>query len=217
VLLAAHYKAANANTHLFFPPVFLFLHLYTYYILHFSSTLCTQRALGPTQPPVHWVQGALSSGVKCGQGVMLTTHPLLVPGLGKRGAIPPLLPSAFLGVWGFFILSNFRRLTRLTSLSTGSTRTVCIYAWCTVRKSHLPIVFFQVKEFLQHFWKEVPLHFMGILGSNAVVNMVGVCDSVLYRTIAGMFVPSSRKVSVPINSCNSASRTVFIILPQYSA
>jgi hypothetical protein len=64
--------------------------------------------------------------------------------------------------------------------------------------------FFQVKEFLQHFWKEVPLHFMGILGSNAVVNMVGVCDSVLYRSIAGIFVPSSCKVSFLINRCSSA-------------
>ena len=34
--------------------------------------------LGPTQPPVHWVPG-LSRGLKCGRGVLLTTHPLLVP------------------------------------------------------------------------------------------------------------------------------------------
>ncbi|XP_069693695.1 transcription factor RFX4-like [Periplaneta americana] len=53
----------------------------------------------------------------------------------------------------------------------------------------------EVQEFLQHFWKGVPLHLMGILGSNAVVNMVGVCDSILYRSIAGIFVPSTRKTS----------------------
>jgi hypothetical protein len=32
-------------------------------------------ALGPTQPPVQWVPGALCPGVKRGRSVMLTTHP----------------------------------------------------------------------------------------------------------------------------------------------
>ena len=60
-------------------------------------------------------------------------------------------------------------------------------------------IFKQVQEFLTHFWKGVPLHLMGIMGSNAVVNMVGVCDSVLYRSIASIFVPSTRKVSYRVH------------------
>jgi hypothetical protein len=32
-------------------------------------------------PPVQWVPGILSPGVKRGRGVMLTTHPHLVPRL----------------------------------------------------------------------------------------------------------------------------------------
>jgi hypothetical protein len=39
----------------------------------------SRPALGPTQPPVKWVTGVLSPGVKSGRGVMLTTHPHLVP------------------------------------------------------------------------------------------------------------------------------------------
>jgi hypothetical protein len=35
-------------------------------------------ALRPTQPPVQWVPG-LSRGERCGRGVTLTPHPLLVP------------------------------------------------------------------------------------------------------------------------------------------
>jgi len=39
----------------------------------------SRPALGPTQPPVQWVPGVLSPGVKRGRGVTLTTHPYLVP------------------------------------------------------------------------------------------------------------------------------------------
>jgi hypothetical protein len=40
----------------------------------FSSSLFVQ-----TQPPVQWVPGVLSPRLKRGRGVMLTTHPYLVP------------------------------------------------------------------------------------------------------------------------------------------
>jgi len=38
----------------------------------------SRPGLGPTQPPVQWVPGVLSSGVKRGRGVTLTTHPHLM-------------------------------------------------------------------------------------------------------------------------------------------
>ena len=38
----------------------------------------SRPALRLTQPPVQWVSG-LSPGVRCGRGVTLTSHPLLVP------------------------------------------------------------------------------------------------------------------------------------------
>jgi hypothetical protein len=39
----------------------------------------SRPVLGPTQPPVQWVPGILSPGVKRGQGVTLTTYLHLVP------------------------------------------------------------------------------------------------------------------------------------------
>jgi len=50
----------------------------------------SRLALGTTQPPVQWVPG-LSRGVKSGQGVTLTPHPLLVL-WSRKGRAIPLLP-----------------------------------------------------------------------------------------------------------------------------
>jgi hypothetical protein len=45
----------------------------------FPLASVSRPALGPTQPPVQWVPGVLSPGVKRGRGVTLTTHLHLVP------------------------------------------------------------------------------------------------------------------------------------------
>jgi hypothetical protein len=45
----------------------------------FSLASVSRPALGPIQPPVQWVPGVLSPGLKRGQSVTLTTHPDLVP------------------------------------------------------------------------------------------------------------------------------------------
>jgi hypothetical protein len=46
----------------------------------FSSSPCVQTG-SVAQPPIQWVPGVLSPGVKRGRGVTLTTHPHLVPRL----------------------------------------------------------------------------------------------------------------------------------------
>jgi hypothetical protein len=42
----------------------------------FPLASVSRPALGPTQPPVQWVPGVLSTWVKSGRGVTLTTHPI---------------------------------------------------------------------------------------------------------------------------------------------
>jgi hypothetical protein len=61
-------------------------------------TLWFRLALGPTQPPVQWVLGVLSPGVKCGRGTMLTTHPHLVPRLRMSRSHTSSLPRHLHGV-----------------------------------------------------------------------------------------------------------------------
>jgi hypothetical protein len=60
----------------------------------FLLAYASRPALGPTQPPVHWVPRVLFPRVKRGRGVTVTTHPHLVSRLSMRGAIPPLPPCA---------------------------------------------------------------------------------------------------------------------------
>jgi hypothetical protein len=47
--------------------------------LDFLVASVSRPALRPTQPPVQWVPGVLSPGLKCGRGVTLITLPYLVP------------------------------------------------------------------------------------------------------------------------------------------
>jgi hypothetical protein len=56
----------------------------------FPLISASRTTLGPTQPPVQWVPAVLPLGVKRGWGVMLTSHPLLMPRLRTVGATPPL-------------------------------------------------------------------------------------------------------------------------------
>jgi hypothetical protein len=60
----------------------------------FPLTSASSPALGPTQHHVQWVPWALSPGVKCGRGVMLTTHPLLEPRLRKSRSCTSCHPNA---------------------------------------------------------------------------------------------------------------------------
>ncbi|XP_037799468.1 transcription factor RFX4-like [Penaeus monodon] len=50
--------------------------------------------------------------------------------------------------------------------------------------------FDEVSGFLVHFWQGIPPHLVSILGTNVLVNLVGVCDSILYRAVCSVLMPS---------------------------
>jgi hypothetical protein len=49
--------------------------------MNFPLASVSKPGLGPTPPPVKWVPGVLSTGVKRGRALNLTTHSHLVPRL----------------------------------------------------------------------------------------------------------------------------------------
>ncbi|EFX87484.1 hypothetical protein DAPPUDRAFT_42744 [Daphnia pulex] len=50
--------------------------------------------------------------------------------------------------------------------------------------------FQEVQTFLLHYWQGMPPHLVGVLGSHVVVNIVGVCDSILYRSVCSILMSS---------------------------
>jgi hypothetical protein len=64
----------------------------------FPLSSVSSPALGPTQPPVQWVPGVLSPGVKRGRGVTLTTHLHLVPRLRMSRSYTSSPPKRLHGV-----------------------------------------------------------------------------------------------------------------------
>jgi hypothetical protein len=85
-------------------------------------------ALGPTQPPIQWVPGVLSLGVKHGRGVMLTNHPHLVSRLrmsmSYTSSPPHVPPWRVAGQIYFYLLYYYRYNTR--NVFSAILRNVCV-------------------------------------------------------------------------------------------
>lgn len=41
-----------------------------------------------------------------------------------------------------------------------------------------------------HFWRRVPAHLAPLLASNALANLVGICDGLLYGAVADALLPA---------------------------
>jgi hypothetical protein len=92
----------------------------------------SRPALGPTQPPVQWVPGVLSPGLKRGRGVTLTTHPHLVPRSSMSRSYTSSPPKRLHGVW--WDSFSFRVSTRLfVSTSCVLRIKVCVCVLCESR------------------------------------------------------------------------------------
>jgi hypothetical protein len=70
----------------------------------FSPSPCVQTGSGPTQPPIQWIPGVLSPGLKRGRCVTVTTHPHLVPRLRMSRSCTSSPPSASMACCGTALL-----------------------------------------------------------------------------------------------------------------
>lgn len=51
--------------------------------------------------------------------------------------------------------------------------------------------FEEVQDFFIHFWQGMPTHMLPILGCQATINLITVCDCILYRTLGETLIPSN--------------------------
>ncbi|XP_064601308.1 DNA-binding protein RFX6-like [Liolophura sinensis] len=51
--------------------------------------------------------------------------------------------------------------------------------------------FEEVQNFLLHFWQGMPEHLLELMGASLVTDLVGLCDSVLYKVLIDVLIPST--------------------------
>jgi hypothetical protein len=68
------------------------------HLLYLCGFYLSRPALWPTQPPVQWVPGVLSLGLKHGWGMTLTIHPRVVPRSRISRSCTSSLPKHLHGV-----------------------------------------------------------------------------------------------------------------------
>ncbi|XP_025017524.1 transcription factor RFX4 isoform X2 [Tetranychus urticae] len=51
--------------------------------------------------------------------------------------------------------------------------------------------FDEIQTFVLYFWQGIPTHLTSILTSNAFINLIGICDSILYKCMASVLLPSA--------------------------
>ncbi|XP_014681494.1 PREDICTED: transcription factor RFX4-like isoform X2 [Priapulus caudatus] len=50
--------------------------------------------------------------------------------------------------------------------------------------------FSEIRDFLVHYWQGMPVHMTSLLGSTVIVQLVSVCDSITYRALLDVLIPS---------------------------
>ncbi|XP_038053086.1 DNA-binding protein RFX6-like [Patiria miniata] len=51
--------------------------------------------------------------------------------------------------------------------------------------------FEEVQNFLLHFWQGMPKHMQSLLSSDVIIDVIALCDSVLYKVLADVLIPST--------------------------
>ncbi|XP_074602165.1 uncharacterized protein LOC141855878 [Brevipalpus obovatus] len=51
--------------------------------------------------------------------------------------------------------------------------------------------FDEIQTLVLYFWQGIPTHLSSILSSNALMDIIGVCDCILYKSIANLLMPSA--------------------------
>ena len=72
-------------------------------------------------------------------------------------------------------------LPSLSKTHFHSSNSRCVYSHRFLFHASSASLSLQVQDFLIHFWQGMPTHMLPILGCQATVDLVVVCDFILYR------------------------------------
>jgi len=51
--------------------------------------------------------------------------------------------------------------------------------------------FDEIQTFVLYFWQGLPSHLSSIISSNAIINLIGICDNILYKCITNVLLTSA--------------------------
>ncbi|GAB6022260.1 DNA-binding protein rfx6 [Chamberlinius hualienensis] len=69
------------------------------------------------------------------------------------------------------------------------------------------VTFQQIENLLMYFWREMPSHMFSLLQHEAVVELIAICDVILYKIINDVLIPSTIQ-DMPESLCNEISNFI---------
>ncbi|XP_053211492.1 LOW QUALITY PROTEIN: uncharacterized protein LOC128395114 [Panonychus citri] len=145
-----------------------------------SLPINTHGNVGNCHPNVN----TINTSNNCGNHSAINHNSNGTNSSGNRNRVGTVLPD-------FPSPNDFKLPPNLDNIKTATFlmmyRTHCQRILDTVIRAN----FDEIQTFVLYFWQGIPPHLTSILTSNAFINLIGICDSILYKCMASVLLPSA--------------------------